>query len=1030
MVCNRNYGGSVAGYGRDIADAQSMGVDGFALNMGDWDDLSANHYAVNTQNMFAAAVLNATAQLTASNPLPPFVLFLSADKTNIADAAIIAIMTQYASHPNYYKKAVVNGSGGTDLRPYLSTWGGEGGTYADVQTRWNTNVLNPLRANGINPFFVPKFFIHWGAADVAGLLTGFADGAFVANTLGAIPPDAGKLDTLADGQLQCANVKQAGLYTLGYISPQYYNVKPMLYGAYYEYHGGLGMRQEWLSIIGNANVDDVELFTWNDFDEATYCSPIDDVTKYWPYTYITTPGFYHQRAATVDALKRYIPWFKTGVAPVITQDTLTYQYRLTPYIPDYAFITTWLTAPATVGFVSGDGIQQTASVPAGWAHTPLPLVAGAQTFTLSRNGIVLSAGAGAVVQHPPYAQDNSIYFEGILSSVPVPVNTIAVGMLAVDGAGDTAGDAAIFGAPTLVGIQPYASLGSANPYGVPFSPAPGVDDGDSLSVTSIVEQGNYWFPKISYGRYSTANGFVPIGKALTASTLTLTAGYSSQNVAISGWSDMATLGTRNLTLAQGQNRFVPVVNSVSWANTVSQSCLVHELLTPLEYGDLPANALLWYYPTNGFRTYAVHRSRYPRTLDVLSDGDALLRRVYHAQDLTHDRLYCEDLGRGLIYGLWPALPLAAAPFGSGNYPAIYVSAETPPTLLCEEIGFVDTDGSIRTRRANPVGITARLVQPDAPIALSVGTVYANVVELFLNGSHLDYGTTVALTYYVQNSFCATENSLGLSLQTYSLAAGSASFSTYARDFVDGVNINPVTSSAKSGFLYLTNGLSAGPYFQPRSGSLYCSTSCPQYDTAYAAGETFTVQGQALDTAGVPIAGITMTLTASGPFTITASSQVSDASGSAYFQCVPTGAGTGTLSLLYNGNTLTSQQITTAGQSRWEPSVFVSLGEEYKFTNASSSSRRIVYVSVQNPDSFPWTGAGQVTLYSNTGGFFNPNGLSDTGLGGRLTISLSEVGPFLQDTGLIAVGYAAVSGDEIRAVLQAQDSRYTSNRVTV
>ena len=145
MVCNRDYGGSVAGYERDIQDAQAAGIDGFALNCGGWD--GAN-YKADTASMFqAAAALNTG-----------FKLFFSADMTGLSYAEVVEMMTTYANNPYYWHiQQTVNSA--VVSRPVLSTWGGEGGAYTDVKARWQTQVIAPLQASGINVYFMPLFFL-------------------------------------------------------------------------------------------------------------------------------------------------------------------------------------------------------------------------------------------------------------------------------------------------------------------------------------------------------------------------------------------------------------------------------------------------------------------------------------------------------------------------------------------------------------------------------------------------------------------------------------------------------------------------------------------------------------------------------------------------------------------------------------------------------------------------------------------------------------------------------------------------------
>ena len=136
MVCNRDYGGSVAGYERDIQEAQAAGINGFALNCGSWN---GGNYKGDAGSLFQAA--------KAVSPDGSFKLFFSADMTGLSYAEVVQMMTAYAKHPNYW--CVMQTTGKTIVsRPVLTTWGGEGGawngpTTASVKTRWQSLVLNP-----------------------------------------------------------------------------------------------------------------------------------------------------------------------------------------------------------------------------------------------------------------------------------------------------------------------------------------------------------------------------------------------------------------------------------------------------------------------------------------------------------------------------------------------------------------------------------------------------------------------------------------------------------------------------------------------------------------------------------------------------------------------------------------------------------------------------------------------------------------------------------------------------------------------
>src|ERR1043166_6090162 len=127
------YSNDIAGYSRDIKDAQSLGIDGFVVNVPSWTQVT--YFKDRVGKMFAAAK-----QLNSG-----FRLFLSADMCcGLPAADIRDMVATYASHPNYFKY---------NNRPVLTTFVGQGAG----QDFWQNQVLGPLRASGQNVFFVPFF---------------------------------------------------------------------------------------------------------------------------------------------------------------------------------------------------------------------------------------------------------------------------------------------------------------------------------------------------------------------------------------------------------------------------------------------------------------------------------------------------------------------------------------------------------------------------------------------------------------------------------------------------------------------------------------------------------------------------------------------------------------------------------------------------------------------------------------------------------------------------------------------------------
>jgi glucan endo-1,3-alpha-glucosidase len=119
----------------DISVAQSAGIDGFALNIGQ-DTWTSSRIAT----FFAA-----------SQQFHTFKLFFSFDMSIIVDAnTIVNYVLQYKDHPNSYKYRG---------KYFMSTFAGESTTFGhrDPNQGWDKEVISKLRDRGVEVCFVPSF---------------------------------------------------------------------------------------------------------------------------------------------------------------------------------------------------------------------------------------------------------------------------------------------------------------------------------------------------------------------------------------------------------------------------------------------------------------------------------------------------------------------------------------------------------------------------------------------------------------------------------------------------------------------------------------------------------------------------------------------------------------------------------------------------------------------------------------------------------------------------------------------------------
>src|SRR5579859_7809190 len=90
MVSDPTYGASVQGFEHDIQDAQAAGIDGFALDLGAYNDPAQSYYNKNVAYMYSAAEAMGT----------NFKLFFSIEFTNTA--SIVQLISTYAARPNSF----------------------------------------------------------------------------------------------------------------------------------------------------------------------------------------------------------------------------------------------------------------------------------------------------------------------------------------------------------------------------------------------------------------------------------------------------------------------------------------------------------------------------------------------------------------------------------------------------------------------------------------------------------------------------------------------------------------------------------------------------------------------------------------------------------------------------------------------------------------------------------------------------------------------------------------------------------------
>lgn len=386
MVCFATYGEGVKNYKREIREAQAAGIDGFALNCGSWHN--EPHYPRRVAQLYQAA-----AELDSG-----FRLFFSVDLDNVD--FILDMIRTYARHPAQFLQRD---------RVVVSTFAAPG-------VPWKAKVLDPLRAEGVDVFFIPFFYpesvaelpsyhdmvqLHAKWADVV-------DGLFYFGGPG-LPAQLAASNAAATKALH-----EVGKISMASYTPSYWGHKQPG-RRYYEMAGGEGTELQWKSII-ETQPEWVEIVTWNDFGEASYVCPIKDFSKALSFL---EPPPRHCHAGYLELSRHFIEWYKTGQEPAIDREGLFFFYRTHPkdagvegdkpvdlrngVIEDVLYVTTLTNAAAELRVTTGGTAAEPVPVAPGLRHHRFPFKPGPQRFELWRGGeAVVRANGTKIESHPKH----------------------------------------------------------------------------------------------------------------------------------------------------------------------------------------------------------------------------------------------------------------------------------------------------------------------------------------------------------------------------------------------------------------------------------------------------------------------------------------------------------------------------------------------------------------------------------------------------------------------------------------------------
>jgi glucan endo-1,3-alpha-glucosidase len=495
MVTNQDYQGNtdptqelkIAAYEREIQQAQAAGIDGFALNVGGW--LSQNYYIVYSAQMFEAAVRLNTG----------FKLMFSADMCcGNAMADVEDMVRRFANDPRYSqvyfkyngKFVLTTFSGDAMGTAFWSQVKSDLASGSNPSTSTESAALAEVAGApsnaALNIFLVPAFFWGGEVPNTAAVQQGFAewssiiDGSFYWGIAG-VPGSGGSLDQIPSSESYASVVHGGGKLYMAPVTLQFWGADA---DRYFEYSGASGMRKMWMDAINVSHPDWVEIITWNDFIEGTYVSPIDDPNKYPFANFLdttgvpsTTLGYFHSHLGATALLPYFISWYKTGVQPTLSSDSIYWFYRTqsqnaNPGVPavntatnygpvaDVIYVTANLAAPGTLKVTSGSQVS-TFNLPAGSSDVQAPFAVGSTpVFEVDRNGsaaIAAVSGTDAIQASPQF---NDYYYStgsatgGQVITTPPPVTTPPT-------AASVPGGLAATGAVNQVSLSWTASTGTA-----------------------------------------------------------------------------------------------------------------------------------------------------------------------------------------------------------------------------------------------------------------------------------------------------------------------------------------------------------------------------------------------------------------------------------------------------------------------------------------------------------------------------------------------------------------------------------------
>lgn len=283
---------------REIRLARQYGIDGFALNCGEWlspRDGRPTRYVYNSDKLYEAARRSG----------PEFRLFMSPDGSAKAwrERQFVEMFKRYANHPNQFRYRG---------KPLLSGWGGAPEVYAEF--------IGPLKRGGTPVTLCPTGVLtpHYPIRKTPSMLArgvfypgSVADGIFTFNCDGTVE------ELIAQNSDSGFAAKMAGKIHMAGACPAYNSPNLRDFGGLY------GYARQWEGILRD-NPELVELVTWNDYGEDSMLMP--HIHTFYQHR----EQLFRRDESALDLTAFYAHAYRSGVRPEIVCDKAYLSYRDRP----------------------------------------------------------------------------------------------------------------------------------------------------------------------------------------------------------------------------------------------------------------------------------------------------------------------------------------------------------------------------------------------------------------------------------------------------------------------------------------------------------------------------------------------------------------------------------------------------------------------------------------------------------------------------------------------------------------------------